>query len=60
VEKVGRQHWTHRHRKVRPDPARSETPSMCGNTLRGNREIPRPPGEERAAGRIGKSKDVSR
>ena len=41
-------------------PARSETPSMCGNTLCGNREIPRPPAEERTAGRIGKSKDVSR
>ena len=60
VEMGGRQHWAQRHRKVRLDPARSETPSMCGNTLCGNREIPRPPGEERASGRIGKSKDVSR
>jgi hypothetical protein len=33
---------------------------MCGNTLCGNREIPRPPAAERAAGRIGKSKDVRR
>jgi hypothetical protein len=60
VEKVGRQHWTRRHRKVRPDPARSETPCMYLNILCGNREIARPPVEERAAGRIGKSKDVSR
>ena len=60
VEVGGRQHWAQRHRKVRLDPARSETPSMCGNTLCGNREIPRPPAEERTAGRIGKSKDVSR
>jgi len=60
VGKGGRQHWAHRPRKARPGPARSETPSMCGNTLCGNREIPRPPGEERTAGRIGKSKDVRR
>jgi hypothetical protein len=33
---------------------------MYGNTLCGNREIPPPPVEERTAGRIGKSKDVSR
>ena len=58
--KVGRQHWAQRHRKVRPGPARSETPCMCGNTLFGNREVPRPPAVERTAGRIGKSKDVRR
>jgi hypothetical protein len=58
--KGGRQHWSHRSRKARPGPARSETPSMCGNTLYGNREVPRPPAAERAAGRIGKSKDVRR
>jgi len=60
VGKGGRQHRAHRSRKVRPGLARSETPSMCGNTLCGNREIPRPPAEERTAGRIGKSKDVRR
>ena len=60
VEIGGRQYWAQRQRKVRLNPARSETPSMCGNTLCGNREIPRPPAEERTAGRIGKSKDVSR
>jgi hypothetical protein len=60
VEIGGRQHWAQRHRKVRLDSARSETPSMYGNTLCGNREIPRPPAEQRAAGRIGKSKDIRR
>ena len=56
----GRQHWVHRHRKVHQDPARSQTPCMYGNTLRGNREIPRLSAEERTADRIGKSKDVRR
>jgi hypothetical protein len=60
VGKGGRQHRAHRSRKVCPAPARSETPSMHGNTLGGNREIPRPSAAERAAGRIGKSKDVRR
>ena len=60
VEGGGRQHRVHRHRKAHQDPARSETLCMHGNTLRGNREIPRLPEAERAAGRIGKSKDVPR
>ena len=60
VEVGGRPHQMHRHRKVRLDPARSETPSMCGSTLSGNREIPRLPEAEGAAGRIRKSKDVRR
>ena len=60
VEVCGRQHWAQRHRKVRLDPARSETPCMHGNTLFGNREIPRPSVEERTADRIGKSKDTRR
>jgi hypothetical protein len=60
VEVGGRQHRLRRHRKAHSDPARSETPSMCGNTLCGNREIPRPPVEKRAAGRIGKPKGVRR
>ena len=42
------------------DPARSETPSMHGNTSRGNREIPWSPVAPWAAGRIGKSKDARR
>jgi hypothetical protein len=33
---------------------------MYGNTLCGNREIPRSSAVERAADRIGKSKDVRR
>jgi len=60
VEKGGRQYWVHRHRKVCRDPARSQTRSMNGNTLRGNREIPRLSMAERAVDRIGKSKDVRR
>jgi len=60
VETCGRQYRVHRQREVRPDPARSETPSMYRSTLCGNREIPRLPVAERDAGRIGKSKDVRR
>jgi hypothetical protein len=60
VEEGGRQYRVHRHRQVHQDPARSQTPSMYGNTLCGNREIPRLPTAERAADRIGKSKDVRR
>ena len=56
----GRQYRVHRHRKVHADPARSQAPSMYGNTLRGNREIPRLSAGERTAERIGKSKDVRR
>ena len=56
----GRQDRAHRQSEVRQDPARSKTPSMCGNSLRGNREIPRAPEVKRAAGRIGKSNDVGR
>jgi hypothetical protein len=60
VEVSGRQHWAHRSRKVYLDPARSETLSMYGSTLSGNREIPRLPEAEGAEGRFGKSKDVRR
>jgi hypothetical protein len=60
LEVVGRQHRVHRHRKVRQDPARSETPCMYASTLSGNREIPRSSAAERAADRVGKSKDVRR
>ena len=60
LELSGRQHGTHRHCKVCPDPARSETPSMHGIILRGNREIPRLSTEERSADRIEKPKGVSR
>jgi hypothetical protein len=60
VEIGGRQHRACRQREARQDPARSETPSTYGNTSHGNREIPRPPEAEGAAGRIGKSKDTRR
>ena len=41
--------------------ARSETPNMHGNTLRGNREsLKLPVVKDGTAGRIGKSKDASR
>jgi hypothetical protein len=60
VEMGGRQYRVRRQREGRPDPARSETPSMYRSTLCGNREIPRLSAEERTAGRIGKSKDVRR
>jgi hypothetical protein len=60
VELSGRPYRVYRHREVHSDPARSKTPCMYGNTLRGNREIPRLSAGERTAGRIGKSKDVRR
>jgi hypothetical protein len=41
--------------------ARSETPSMCGNILRENRESPSSPAKKDGiAGRVGKSEDGSR
>lgn len=60
VEVGGRPHLERRHREAFWDPARSETPSMRGNTSHGNREIPRSSAAEGAADRIGKSKDGSR
>jgi hypothetical protein len=60
VRRSGRPHPAYRHREIRQDPARSETPSTHGNTLRGNREIPCPPVADGAAGRVGKSKDTRR
>jgi len=57
VGRSGRPHRARRHRKTRPDPARSQTPCTYGNTLRGSREIPCSPS---AAGRVGKSIDVRR
>lgn len=41
--------------------ARSETPGMCGNILRGNRESPSSPTvEDGGVGRVGKSGDERR
>ena len=56
----GRQHRGRRYRETPSEPARSETPSTHGNILHGNREIPRSPVVEGAAGRIGKSEDARR
>jgi hypothetical protein len=56
----GRPHPARRYREMCQDPARSETPSMYGNALHGNREIPRLPAVVGIAGRVGKSKDERR
>ncbi len=60
VEEGGRPHPAHRFREMRRDPARSQTPCMCGNTSRENREVPCSPAEDGAAGRVGKFKDTRR
>ena len=60
VRRSGRQHPGRRYREAQRSPARSETPCTYGSTLRGNREIPCPPGAVRAPGRVGKSKDTRR
>jgi hypothetical protein len=60
VELGGRQHPRRRKREAPRDPARSETPSMCGSPSHGNREIPRLSAVRVAADRVGKSKDESR
>jgi hypothetical protein len=59
VELSGRPHPRRRIGKTPRDPARSQTPSMCGNTVHGNREVLRPSVPARAD-RIGKSKDERR
>jgi len=56
----GRQHRAQRYRKVRQDPARSQTLCMYRDALRGNREIPRPYVGNKTTDRIGKSMDMSR
>ena len=58
VRRGGRPHPRRRYREAPRSPARSETPCTCGNTLRGNREIPclSRPGRDR----VGKSKDTRR
>jgi len=60
VGESGRPHLVHRYREVHRSPARSKTPCTRGNTSRGNREIPCPPGAASASGRVGKSKDTRR
>jgi hypothetical protein len=56
----GRQHREHRHRKVLPDPARSEAPHAPGSSLHGSREIPRLPVVGATTGRSGKPTGGSR
>ena len=61
VKRWGRQHHGGRHGEPSEDPARSETLSMCGSSLSGNREIPRPPTPRWwGAGRVGKTEVSSR
>jgi hypothetical protein len=60
VRRSGRPHPLHRYREVYGSPARSQTPCTYASTSNGNREIPGPPREAVALGRIGKSKDVRR
>ena len=49
----GRQHSRKRYGELLRDPARSETSSTCGNSMRENREAPWPPCPQpgRAGGR---------
>ena len=58
----GKPHPGCRHpRKTHRSPTRSETWSMRGSTMHGNREIPcSPVGIDGPAGRVEKSKDVRR
>ncbi len=60
LENNGRPHLRRRPGKALQDPARSKARSMYGNTLCGNREVPRPCAADEAAERIGKSQDVRR
>ena len=57
VATSGRQNRLQRKPMLQKNPARSETPSMHGNILSGNWEIPRTSAK---ADRIGKSKDIHR
>jgi RNA-directed DNA polymerase len=60
VEEGGRQDRARRHREVRQDPARSQTPCMHGSTSHGNREIPRLSAAIGVAERIGNPKGSRR
>jgi hypothetical protein len=57
VSKTGRQNRLQRRPMLQKNPARSKTPSMHGNILDGNWEIPR---LSVKADRVGKSKDAHR
>ena len=60
VPEGGRPHPVRRESETSWDPARSETPSMRGRTLHGNREVPRLSVARDGADRTGKSKDERR
>lgn len=63
VEIGRRSYWCCRNGEAAPDPARSETPRTRGNTLHGNREVPRSTASRsdgRDAVRIVKLKGVRR
>src|SRR5215469_11004064 len=53
----GRQYADGRNGKQISNPARSETSSTCGNSMRENREIPCPPPGDGTGGRAGKVDD---
>ena len=53
----GRQHACVRKGECTRDPARSETSSTCGHSMRENREIPCPPPGDGPGGRAGKVDD---
>ena len=57
VVRNGRQYRMQRRLKLQENPARSKTPSMHGNILVGNWEVPRLSAK---ADRVGKSKDAHR
>ena len=57
VLEIGRQYRLQRKLMLQENPARSKTPCMHGNILKGNWEILRSPAK---AGRVGKSKDARR
>ena len=57
VLEYGRPHRLQRMPRVQENPARSKTPCMHGNILKGNWEIPR---LSARADRVGKSKDEHR
>jgi hypothetical protein len=60
VSSCGRQHDTERYRELSVDSARSKNPSMRGNSMCENREIPWLPVADGAMGRGGKAKAVIR
>ena len=60
VKTGGRQHSARRHARWAGTSRKSETPCMCGTTLRWNWEISSPPTAGGAVGRIGKPIGVRR